>query len=76
VKKFISFCRLLKRCTQKKIGPFFLPHVLNHCDELNRTDLQLVDPVADAFIGHARQRHYLIGCSETRTVSAQSVRSP
>ena len=24
----------------------------------------------DAFIGHARQRHDLIGCSETRTVSA------
>ena len=29
----------------------------------------------DAFIGHARQRHDLIGCSETRTVGAQSVRA-
>ena len=27
-----------------------------------------------AFICHARQRHDLIGCSETRTVGAQSVR--
>jgi len=27
----------------------------------------------DAFIGHARQRHDLTRCSETRTVSAQSV---
>jgi len=26
VKKITSFCRALKRCTQKKIGPFFLPH--------------------------------------------------
>ena len=32
-------------------------------------------PLHDAFIGHARQRH-LIGCSETRTVGAQSVRAP
>ena len=29
----------------------------------------------DAFIGVARQRHDLIGCSETRTVGAQSVLS-
>ena len=28
-----------------------------------------------AFIGHARQRHDLIGYSETRTVGAQSVES-
>ena len=28
-----------------------------------------------AFIGHARQRHDLIGCSETRTIGAQSVQS-
>jgi len=27
----------------------------------------------DLFIGHARQHHDLIGCSETRTVVAQSV---
>jgi len=27
----------------------------------------------DALIGHARQRHDLIGCRETRTVGAQSV---
>jgi len=27
----------------------------------------------DAFIGHARRRHDLIGCSETRTVGAQTV---
>jgi len=27
----------------------------------------------DAFIGHARQRHDLIGCSETRTVGARRV---
>jgi len=26
----------------------------------------------DAFIGRARQRHDLIGCSETRSVGAQS----
>jgi len=26
VKKFTSFCPVLKRCTQKKIGSFFLPH--------------------------------------------------
>jgi len=25
---------------------------------------------SDAFIGHPRQRHDLIGCSETRTVGA------
>ena len=29
----------------------------------------------DAFIGQASQRHDLIGCSETRTVGAQSVRA-
>jgi len=27
----------------------------------------------DAFIGHARQRHHLVGCSETRSASAQRV---
>jgi len=27
----------------------------------------------DAFVGHARQRHDLTGCSETRTVRAQQV---
>ena len=27
----------------------------------------------ESFIGHARQRHDLIGCSEIRTVGAQSV---
>jgi len=27
----------------------------------------------DAFIGHARQRHDLIGCSETRSVGAEQV---
>jgi len=27
----------------------------------------------DAFIGHARQRHDLIGCSETRTLGAQRI---
>jgi len=26
VKKFVSFCRVLKRCAQKKIGSFLLPH--------------------------------------------------
>ena len=26
MKKFASFCRVLKRCTQKKIGSFFLRH--------------------------------------------------
>jgi len=43
----------------------------------NWTDLQQVDPVRlhDAFIGHARQRRDLIGCSETGTVGAQSVRA-
>jgi len=30
----------------------------------------------DAFIGHERQRRDLIGCSETRTVGAQSVCVP
>jgi len=25
-KKFASFCQVLKRCTQKKIGSFILPH--------------------------------------------------
>jgi len=25
-KKFISFCQILNRCIQKKIGSFFLPH--------------------------------------------------
>ena len=29
----------------------------------------------DAFVGHARQRHDLIGCSRTRTVGSQSVRA-
>ena len=29
----------------------------------------------DAFIGHARLRHDLLGCSETRSVGAQSVRA-
>jgi len=37
--------------------------------DLNWTDLQQVD----AFIVQSRQRHDLIGCSETRTVGAQSV---
>jgi len=32
-------------------------------------------PPTTALIGHARQRHHLIGCSETRTVGAQSVRA-
>ena len=35
--------------------------------ELNGSEL------VDTFIGYARQRHNLIGCSETRTVDAQSV---
>jgi len=45
--------------------------------EMNRTDLQHVDPVRhDAFTGHARHSHDLIGgYSETRSVSAQSVRA-
>ena len=34
----------------------------------NSTQLQ-----HDAFIGHARQRHDLIGCSETMTLGAQQV---
>jgi len=45
--------------------------------ELNRTDLQQVDPVNSlvhaALSGHARQRRDLIDCSETRTVGARSV---
>jgi len=41
--------------------------------ELTSTDLQQLDQLHDAFIGRARQRHDLIGCSETRSVGAQSV---
>jgi len=41
--------------------------------------INLTDPKStqlnDAFIGHARQRHYLTGCSKTRTVGARSVRA-
>ena len=41
--------------------------------ELNGTIVtQLHD---DAFTGHVRQRHDLIGCSETRSVGARSVRA-
>jgi len=46
-----------------------------NCTELTcNMPTQLHD--ACAFISHARQRHGLIGCSETRTVGAQSVRAP
>ena len=38
--------------------------------ELNSTDPQQVDPVTRRV--YARQRHDLIGCSETGTVSAQT----
>ena len=31
VKKITSFCKAIKRCTQKKIGSFFLPHCLHRC---------------------------------------------
>ena len=47
--------------------------------ELNWTGQQQLDPwsstqLRDAFIGHARRRRDLIGCSETRPAGAQSVR--
>ena len=42
---------------------------------MNYTDLQQVDLVTrHVHCSHARQRHDLIGCSETRTTGAQSVR--
>ena len=50
--------------------PFEICSQHMNCSELTcskSTQLQ------DAFIGHARQRHDVIGCGETRTVSAQSV---
>jgi len=44
--------------------------------KLNRTDPQrVVLQLRVAFIGHARHRRDLIGCSETRPVGAQSVRA-
>ena len=43
--------------------------------EMNRTELNChkSTQLHDAFTGHARQRHDLLGCRETRTVGAQSV---
>jgi len=43
--------------------------------ELNGTELTCnkLTQLYDAFIGHARQRRDLIGCSETRSAGAQSV---
>jgi len=49
---------------------------LQHSYELNWSDLQQLDPfkpIHDEFIGYAHQRHNLTGCSETRTIGAQSV---
>ena len=40
----------------------------------NSAGLQASHQSNPALIGHARQRHGLIGCSETRTVSARRVR--
>ena len=43
---------------------------------LNRARIAtVIGPLDDAFVGHPRQRHDVIGCSETRTVGAQSVRT-
>jgi len=50
--------------------PFEICSQHMNCSELTcskSTQLQ------DAFIGHARQRHDVIGCGETGTVGAQSV---
>jgi len=44
---------------------------------MNSTELTCskLTQLHDACIGHARRRHDLIGCSETRSVGAQSVRA-
>lgn len=44
--------------------------------EPDSTDLQEVGPVTGSFIGYACQHHELIGCSEARTVDAQTVCAP
>ena len=71
--------KVSKLCLKNvKNSPVFGQPCIDHQNlvsltEPNWIEVQQVDPVTRAFIGHARQYHDLIGCSETRTVRAQSV---